>query len=330
MNILISVIVPIYNVQPYLNRCIDSLLNQTHKNLDIILVNDGSTDCCGEICDEYVKKDTRVKVIHKKNGGLSSARNAGLKLATGDYIGFVDSDDYIENDMYENLIEACLSNKCQVSSILAERVDQHGNIKDSVVLNNNEMFMPVKEYLKDILLHIGSVSVCTKLFNKSILEGVLFDESKRNEDLLFMLEIIERISGIQNSNQIGYYYTIREGSISNQGFSKTIIDMVDNSIYTLNFVKEKHPNLSREAYRFLLFQHMVYILMIPRSEMNKRNNHYINTIKNIRKHYMSNIFNPYLKTREKLILAVMVINPSAIKKIREYKRWLANENFIRS
>ncbi|HEY8803664.1 MAG TPA: glycosyltransferase, partial [Clostridium sp.] len=102
-NPLISIIVPIYKVEVYIRNCVDSILNQTYKNLEIILVDDGSPDNCGNICEEYSSKDKRIKVIHKKNGGLSSARNAGLDIASGEYIGFIDSDDWIEGDMYESL-----------------------------------------------------------------------------------------------------------------------------------------------------------------------------------------------------------------------------------
>src|SRR5665647_2657921 len=102
-NPLISIIVPIYKVENYIRNCVDSILNQTYKNLEVILVDDGSTDNCGNICDEYSLKDNRIKTIHKKNGGLSSARNAGLDVAKGEYIGFIDSDDWIEKDMYESL-----------------------------------------------------------------------------------------------------------------------------------------------------------------------------------------------------------------------------------
>ncbi|MDE6946071.1 MAG: glycosyltransferase, partial [Anaeroplasmataceae bacterium] len=110
---IISVIVPIYNTEPYLNRCIDSIIKQTYRNLEIILVNDGSTDRSGEICDAYEKADNRVKVIHKRNGGLSSARNSGLEILNGKYIGFVDSDDYIAADMYETLL-ACMDDDVDI------------------------------------------------------------------------------------------------------------------------------------------------------------------------------------------------------------------------
>ena len=112
---LISVIVPIYNVEDYLCRCVDSILTQTYKNIEVILVNDGSTDNCGKICDEYALKDKRVKVIHKKNGGIADARNAGLDICCGDYIGFVDSDDYIAEDIYEVLYDFARTNILDVA-----------------------------------------------------------------------------------------------------------------------------------------------------------------------------------------------------------------------
>ncbi len=114
---LISIIIPVYNVERYLRECIDSIIAQTYKNLEIILVDDGSSDKSGEICDEYSKKDSRIKVIHKKNGGLSDARNVALDIAKGDYIGFIDSDDYIEKDMFQILYNLAEEYNAEISSI---------------------------------------------------------------------------------------------------------------------------------------------------------------------------------------------------------------------
>ena len=110
MNPLISVIVPIYNVEKYLARCVDSIVNQTYKNLEIILVDDGSPDRCPQMCDDYAEKDSRIKVVHKKNGGLSDARNAGMAVATGEYISFIDSDDWIDLETYDLVLEKNVSN----------------------------------------------------------------------------------------------------------------------------------------------------------------------------------------------------------------------------
>ena len=111
---LISVIVPIYNVEKYLDRCVDSIINQTYKNLEIILVDDGSPDNCPQMCDDYAKKDSRIKVVHKENGGLSDARNVGMEVATGEYVSFIDSDDYISLDFYETLLETIVDNDSDI------------------------------------------------------------------------------------------------------------------------------------------------------------------------------------------------------------------------
>lgn len=124
MNPLISVIVPIYNVEKYLVRCVDSIVNQTYKNLEIILVDDGSPDRCPQMCDDYAEKDSRIKVVHKKNGGLSDARNAGMAVATGEYISFIDSDDWIETSMFELLLNNIFQYDCEIScgGIKARRI----------------------------------------------------------------------------------------------------------------------------------------------------------------------------------------------------------------
>ena len=114
MDSLISVIVPIYNVEKYLQKCVDSIINQTYKNLEIILVDDGSPDNCPKMCDDYAEKDSRIKVVHKENGGLSDARNVGMEVATGEYVSFIDSDDYISLDFYETLLETIVDNDSDV------------------------------------------------------------------------------------------------------------------------------------------------------------------------------------------------------------------------
>ena len=175
---LVSIVLCTYNGEKYLEEQLNSIINQTYKNLEIILVDDGSPDRCGEICDNYAKLDSRIRVIHKINGGLSSARNAGLKIAKGDYIGFVDSDDYIKTDMYENLINACIMNECHVSGVRYERRYQNGLKEDSLTVITDNSLKSSEEYFRELLLHVGDVSVCTKLFEKSILENLFFDERK--------------------------------------------------------------------------------------------------------------------------------------------------------
>ena len=126
MDVLVSVVVPVYKVEKYINKCIDSIINQTYKNLEIILVDDGSPDRCPQICDEYAKKDNRIKVIHKKNSGLGAARNTGIDAAKGEYIGFVDSDDWIMPNMYEEMVNCCENYQVPICECTISFIDENG------------------------------------------------------------------------------------------------------------------------------------------------------------------------------------------------------------
>ena len=307
MNLLISVIVPIYNVEKYLSRCLDSILAQTYKNLEIILVNDGSTDGSGKICEEYKQKDSRIVVVHKKNGGLSSARNAGLDIATGSYIGFVDSDDYISLDMYELLIQKMLR-KDDIANIMYVRSYDSGKIVSSCVPHTMDEEISSETYLEELLLHIGDVSVCSKLFSKELIGNSRFVEGVLNEDLLFIIEIIKRIHSIQFIGSVGYYYFVREKSISS-GYGKAIIDMQKNSLFVLKFVEENFPKLKKQAFRFALYQNMAYLLAIPKQDAKKDNETYYSALRFVRKNTIKNLFNSHLKKKEKIILLGLMVIP---------------------
>ena len=171
---LISIIVPIYNVEKYLTECVDSIIKQTYKNLEIILVDDGSTDHSKDICDQYVKIDTRIRVIHKVNGGLSSARNAGIDIANGNYYMFIDSDDYIKEDMVELLYSVMIENQCDMTICNIIRFYDNGDVKplyrvekDGLCLDNLDKFETLVQ-----------PSVCNKLFNKNLFCFIRFPEGK--------------------------------------------------------------------------------------------------------------------------------------------------------
>ena len=223
----ISVIVPVYKVEKYLNKCVDSIINQTYKNLEIILVDDGSPDNCGKICDEYSKKDNRIKVIHKENGGVSSARNVGLDLATGDYIGFVDSDDWIETDMYEYLLNICIKFNCQVSRCnYIECNDYNKTYKkeqEKISIFEND------DIIIDLVTGNWNEGVLwNKLYKKSLLQGIVFDEKLScSEDLLFNYYILKNTNKLVCSNQIKYNYIIRENTITKGQFCYGAFDIVN-------------------------------------------------------------------------------------------------------
>ena len=216
-NDLISVIVPIYKVEKYLNRCVDSILSQTYKKIEIILVDDGSPDACGEICDRYIEKDTRIKVIHKENGGLSDARNAGIEAANGEYIIFVDSDDHIVPTMIEKMIEALIASKADLCICNINYVDENG-----AVINNQNMRSPINNgiYSRDDMLNFlvndgywFYVTAWNKLYKANVFRNIRFRVGKYHEDEFLIHEIIDRCDKVVCLEDMLYNYVQREGSI---------------------------------------------------------------------------------------------------------------------
>ena len=310
----ISVIVPVYNVEKYLKRCVDSILKQKYKNLEIILVDDGATDNSPIICDSYKKIDNRVKVIHKKNGGLSSARNAGIDVAQGDYIGFVDSDDYISEDMYFHLYDRIKNDEKSIANCMYVRTFDSGKTICSKVPHVKNEDVRAEEYLEELLLHVGDVSVCTKLFPRKLIGNTRFVVNKLNEDLLFMVELIKKIESIKFVGEVGYFYYVREKSISSR-YGKAFIDMQANALLVLEYVNQNFPKLKKHAVRFALYQNMAFLLAIPSEEAIKTNDVYCCALRFVRKYALKNVFNRYLKLKEKVILMGLGIMPKTIAKI---------------
>lgn len=206
---LVSVIIPVYNVEKYLKKCVDSVLNQTYRNLDIILVDDGSTDLSGKMCDELGIGDKRVTVIHKQNGGLSDARNAGLNVARGEYYAFVDSDDYISSDMIEIMVNSARENSCEIAICNMVRFSESG---ESALF-----YHPVAQ--KQILLGenrfktLKQPSVCNKLFKASLFQNIRFPKGKYYEDTFVYHELLYRAKSVVLTGSNSYWYLERSDSI---------------------------------------------------------------------------------------------------------------------
>ena len=215
MNARISVIVPVYNVEEYLSRCVDSILAQTHSNLEVILVDDGAKDASGVICDGYAAQDPRVKVIHKKNGGLSSARNRGLEAAGGEYIAFVDSDDWIEPDAYAHLLH--IMDKYDVKLVCGGRYDVDGDTGEKTVglCPAREEAISAEELAGRIFLWDGcDSSACDKLYHRTLLENFRYPEGKVCEDVPVTYRIVLAAERVAVSDKPFYNYFHRSGSIS--------------------------------------------------------------------------------------------------------------------
>lgn len=249
MNFKISIIVPVYKVEKYLNRCIDSILNQSYKNIEVILVDDGSPDNCGKICDEYLLKDNRIRVIHKENGGLSSARNAGLDIATGDYIGFVDSDDWIEPKMYETLIENVIKYNAQISVggvvDLLEEGNKYTSIKSTFDGNIKIECLNKEDAMKKFFL--GSWSAWDKIYKREVHEKIRFPEGEINEDEAIAMQILDNCEKIVYTNEVFYNYIKRSDSITTSEFSEKKLDWYKNCKRNLEFIKENYSSLNEYA-----------------------------------------------------------------------------------
>lgn len=242
----ISIVVPVYNTEKYLKRCIDSILGQSHSNIEVILVDDGSTDESGRICDEYAQKDIRVQVIHQKNGGQSVARNVGLKYISGDYIGFVDSDDWIHKNMYSYLLTILKNTNSDVADIehiscRNERIKLRP-VKEKVKVFHGKNIL--KEYLRK-----NEYAVWRKLYKRRLWDHVEFDEGKINEDVVSNFQALMEADVMVASNQIFYYYYNNSGSITNNGIRMADFDLIyaGNRLIELS-ASEEDRTLKRQAF----------------------------------------------------------------------------------
>lgn len=262
MSKLISIIVPVYNVEKYIEKCIQSIINQTYKNLEIILVDDGSKDKSGLICDIYEKKDNRIKVIHKENGGLSDARNEGLKIASGDLIGFVDSDDYIDDDMFETLFNLIEESNSDIS-IVSFREFMNGkliDIQDSGELDIYNKIQAIKELLLDKKIQSYAWN---KLFKAELFENIKFPVGKNFEDIATTLLLFENAEKIVRLEEPKYNYLRRNDSIIGVKNYKTYYDYIDVIINKHKYLKGKYEEIDQyNDYNFVISMIWVYTIIL--------------------------------------------------------------------
>ena len=254
---MISVIVPIYNVEKYLPRCVDSLLTQTFRDFELILVEDGSPDNCAAICDNYAKSDPRIRVIHKTNGGLSDARNAGLRVSKGEYISFIDSDDWVAPDFLEHMMEL-LNNEhadiceCRVSKKYEEIESSSGTVQDSKSEYSSEdaviWHYSAEEALRELIQDgVFRQHVWNKLYSRNCIEGVDFPVGKMNEDEFWTFQVFGNAKKLIKTDRILYYYFQRTDSIMGNAFSLKRLDALDGKLNRQVFIEKQFPSLSDVA-----------------------------------------------------------------------------------
>lgn len=239
---MISVIVPVYKAEKYLNRCVESVVNQTYRDLEIILVDDGSPDRSPELCDIWARKDKRIKVIHKKNGGASSARNMGLNVAMGDYVAFVDADDYISRDMFEVMSDAAVRNKVDVVSCGRVRVGVNGNT-ELFTLNQEKCFSgkeALKEFFKGTCFDDASWD---KLYCRELFSNLRFKEGETNEDLVPAVRILGSCNKVVHTGKPLYFYCENSESVTGSGFNAGKMIVLRHLEEVKTYVSENYPDL---------------------------------------------------------------------------------------
>lgn len=222
---ILSIIVPVYNVEKYLAKCLDSILAQTFTDFEVIAVNDGSLDNCGKILDEYSLKDSRIKVIHKENGGVSSARNSALDVAQGEYIGFVDPDDYISVDMYEHLMNEAKSGDYDIVQCNCALVGINGNISYYMDNIKSREYTDTKDMICAFFVNDIRDSSCNKIFKRNITTDVRFGRELRvAEDRLFVHDCLLNAKKIKITDKYCYYYVVSDSSVIHSQFDEKLFD----------------------------------------------------------------------------------------------------------
>ena len=315
----ISIIIPVYNVEKYLKKCIESILNQTFTNYEIILIDDGSTDNSKNICDEFSYKDSRIKVIHKNNTGAADSRNIGISLASGEYIGFVDSDDYIDPDMYESLYNLITKYKTDVAicGLLHEYPDKTINPYPA----EEERSVSGKEALKIALIGDKfSLNVYNKIYKKEMFNYIKFPNLKFAEDAYVVTRILYNSDSVAYSTSPKYHWVHHFGSITTSNFDSKDWQVVKVYTENLEFIKNNCPELIKEstcryylAYFWVIDKMATSNSFILKSEINF-------ALKTLRKGYIKILLNPYFNYKRKLSATVLLFSWRLYKLIiKRYK-----------
>ena len=317
---LISVVIPIYNVEQYLNRCIDSILKQTYTNLEILLIDDCSTDSCGAICDHYSVKDGRIKVLHKKNGGLSDARNIGIAMASGEYITFVDSDDSVASDMIQYLYGLIMKYKvevsmCQYQSINEE--DEHIKTRvynfDDFLIDSNEKIM--ESYFKHKF--ISSVA-WGKLYKTKLFGDIRYPIGRFHEDEFTTYRVLSLCNKIVVGCERKYFYRQRGGSITNRPFCIKHMDGVFAAEERAQFIESNYKNLNYYAKGSIVGEANQCLLKIAKTNFDYDKTENIEIIKKLQtiyRQYLMDFLRCTNSCKSKIVALLGCLNVKATIKI---------------
>lgn len=318
MNPKISIIVPVYNVEQYLSKCIDSILNQTFKDFELILINDGSTDKSGDICDFYKQKDKRIKVIHKNNEGVAKTRNVGIANANAEYIGFIDSDDWIENDMYEILYKLCIDNNLDIINCSSKI-----HYPNRTIVNGGHDFRIYdnKEGMKKLLEgEIYDECLWTKLIKKELIAELRFKENMIYEDTEFSYKMFKKAKKIGAIGLAKYNYIKRENSIMDRAIKDINIDAVLIYDEICKDIKMYYPELTFLALYKLANSSMVTLNLICKDNFNINKDKYHKVRKILNKYFKYVIKIEQYPLSVKVLLCSLKIHPYLYRGLIKYAK----------
>ena len=303
MNNLISIIVPVYNVERYINTCINSIINQSYRNIEILLINDGSKDLSGEICDKWAKKDSRIKVFHKENGGLSDARNFGINKCNGEYLIFIDSDDFINKDMVKKLLKLSQENEADIVQCEFLKFKNENEIKESNDKNKVQVFKnieAIENHYKEEL-KISTVVSWSKLYKKYLFNDIRFPKGKLHEDEFTTYKLLYKANKVLYTNEKLYYYRETPNSIMNSKYNIRRLDLLEALNERLLFFKKiNNDNLYNIAlnnyYSILIFAYNSY------KKFNKEDKETLNKLKKESKRVFNELNSKGLINKKDIIL----------------------------
>lgn len=317
MNEKVSVVIPVYNIEKYIKKCIDTVVEQTYSNLEIILVDDGSTDKSGEICEQCAQKDFRIKVIHKENGGAADARNVGIKNTTGKWITFVDGDDYISKELIEQLMLITLKNNADVvitNLIKVNEFEERITIKNE---SNKEEELTSEQAIEEMLYQKKFDSgLPAKIFAKKLFEDIILPVGNLYEDIAILPSIFNKANKIVYSDFIGYMYFFRDTGTTRSDFKKEKMILIDVCLDIKRFVKNKYPKIEKAA-QYRLLNSAIHLLM--QIDRNKKETQEIQNKlwQIIKKNRIPVLFNKKVRVKTKLAIILSFLGERALKRIFE-------------
>lgn len=326
MDELVSIIVPVYNVSAYLRKCVESLVKQTYERIEIILVDDGSTDNSGFLCDEWKKTDSRIVVIHKENGGLSDARNAGIQLAKGAYVTFVDGDDRLASNACEVLLDAAkrYHSTIVVAGLMLE--SETGNVINEKPLCSCEQNLSFEDALKLILQGRG-YSACGKMYRKDLFSGIGFPKGKLDEDFATMYKLFIKAISITYIPDYVYFYFKREGSITKSAFSVQKMDFVSNAQEAVSYLAShsQDKDIIERAKAFLCNRiDMVMHLILFDVNSDNFQKELKQLVQQLRAYWKTVFFSRHIDNRDRAVMISEMLNPNIYRFFKTIKAQKGN------